>query len=276
MDIVEKIQKSRDKIKDIRATYKWLQDDKLTGTFQWGWKQGKQFLVSSDFAHAPNSTLTHISTDGQKEYSLEKGKQPREISQLNDSFEYIGTINKIRDYSIFAITRTPMSFLKIDHCFPLAEYLPKAETITVRPELETINGASCTVLEARNIIIGGFNQSLLVWIDTARDYHTMKFEGYRHKRSKHPYKKNALYTQIDNISLKQANGFWFPVSGSCRHFHRKMFRRKPGTLIRLKIETIQINQGIDDNEFRIQFPSGTAVYDEFTGKYNIIDAITND
>ena len=268
MDMIQQIQQARAKIKDIRATYKWFQDNKRVGTFQWGWKQDKEFFISPDYQH--NSLLIHYSIDGEKEYTLIHYKEPTELPDYGGSFEISGSINKLRPHCLLAILRTPMSLLKIDHTFDLAESLAQAETIEVCSETDTIDGVSCRVLEAKNTVIGGLLQSLRVWIDPARDFHMMKLEGYLHKKSKPPFKKQNLYTQIDNITLKESNGCWFPAAGSCQHFHQNMFGNKPDILIRLEVDDIHINQGIDDDEFRIQFPTGCAVHDEFAQNYFVV------
>jgi hypothetical protein len=48
------------------------------------------------------------------------------------------------------------------------------------------------------------------------------------------------------------------------------YTNEPYHMMRLEVESVKINQSIDDNEFQIQFPDGCAVYDEFTKQYYVV------
>jgi hypothetical protein len=304
MDILNRLRKNRAKICDITASYRVIYA-KYQEAYQWGSKQDKYFFISHDYQHSSQSF------DGQKSHGLSQHRQPFEIPQFKRAFEFTGSIyspNRCRPM----VNYTPWYLCGdclMGSDLQLPQLLAKAQSLTVRPETEDVNGIFCAVLEAHSIMESDRLQSILIWLDPQRDFLPLKIESYNHDNIKAPNQKTTtpftdgcLCIRIDNISLNSFDGIWFPVSGRYQHFHpniylpdgrnandltqeealdiqktmtekelleKSRFTNELRSTSYIEVNDVKINHGIDDSRFQIQFPAGCAVYDEFYKHYYV-------
>jgi len=124
--------------------------------------------------------------------------------------------------------------------------------VVLFPNTEKINNQSCYVLEATQ---KSSNFKYTLWIAPERGFMPVKSILTL---------KHAKYLFI--TEYKKFEQIWFPVSGKVEG----LVKNEEGEIlvhgiIEFEITDIEINKGIEDSFFQINFPKGTEVYDERTG-----------
>jgi hypothetical protein len=226
--------------------------------------------------------------DGSKCYFYRKSSNERNpmrsrgaISPLDSGvFCYKITPNILMGYDVKELGRSSLS-----------EAILQAESFSVREEMEEINGHSCYVIEISSVEIDPADNEpwhAKVWIDPERGFRPLRIERCY---GEGPNKYKILRNRTDILELQQVDGVWFPTKGqrswyklrnvippngmSSEEFsklHPKEQRsigkielkKSPNTrLATVEYDTIKINQGIDPEKFRVKFPLGCAVFDNF-------------
>ncbi len=196
----------------------------------------------------------------------------------------------------FSATMTPRSLLGYDakdlSRESLGEALSKASTLSIG-ESRTINGHMCVCVEAIGFEtdpVSGAVYDVRVWVDPKRDFRPLRIEECDSIEGANRWKVPAR--TIEDIELAQIGGIWFPIKGTRSTYKvtevlppegmsQEEFDKLPlkevrekgrisvallgGTQDVLMIDqaTIRINQGIPDEAFRVVFPQGCVVWDEF-------------
>jgi hypothetical protein len=120
-------------------------------------------------------------------------------------------------------------------------------TITVLPELETVAGKLCHVIEITkgNMLIDK------LWVAHECGMLPLKYEQHN-------------FDKINGIEVEQvaeSNGIWYPVKA-----YRVQDRKRTGRVkYELIVHSFVPNVKTDDNTFRFNFPNGTRVYDQVLG-----------
>jgi hypothetical protein len=169
----------------------------------------------------------------------------------------------------------------------VSQALSQAASVQEHDTKEVIDGHPCVVVDAAGVGTGEMQFDVRVWIDPERDYRVLRLEHYI---SDPEFRWQRLYRRIDNIRLEKLNGTWIPVSGEFHSFTsleepeegytkeqviamgveegRKHVRWKleplmPMRLIEVAPESIVIGEEIPASEFRVTWPVGTTVWDDF-------------
>jgi len=181
----------------------------------------------------------------------------------------------------------------------LGQAIAEAESVSVKEQVELIDGRPCYVIEAINIETDPsvhWSYDVRAWIDYQRDYRPLKFEKYRSIPGKNRFK--VVSRRVDNIRLEQIDGIWLPIEGTRTTFStndidppKGMTAARFGALpseqrlqlgdfrltpmvptrkLEIDVESIRLNKGISPEAFTIAFPKGCEVYDEFAGNRYIV------
>lgn len=240
--------------------------------------------------HTKETVQIKTAFDGEKCFFYRKSSNERNpersrgaIAPLNPSvFSYKITPNVLMGYDVKEFGRSS-----------LAEAITQAESFHVKEAMEQVNGRLCYVIEIDSVEIDPSSKvpwDAKVWIDPERGFRPVRIEKYLGGvEGDNKYK--VLRQRTDVLEMRQVDGIWFPIKGQRAWFtisevtppagmSRKEFddlsdqeRRRVGTyelkkspttrLVTVDFDTIRINQGIEEQEFRVQFPLGCSVYDEF-------------
>lgn len=297
-ELINNIIASERQIKDVQLHMTCTIPDannKVFFDFDWGYEGGKEFytgqkhlLNKPEFSDIPTVYTVTKTFDGEKSYMLRI--DPREgaypsgmISSINpDEFRAIVTPTSLLGFDAKTMSRQS-----------LGEAIAEAESVAVREELEKIDGHSCQVIEAVNVEVDPSTKEsydVRAWIDTERGFRPLKFEKCRHVVG--PNKWKVIFRSVYNIKLKQIDGIWFPVEGDRTTFSiRKVWppegmtqeqfdalsieeRRQVGVFtfepmvptrrLEIQADSIRINKGIQPERFKIKFPVGCRLWDEYT------------
>ncbi|MHC4552097.1 MAG: hypothetical protein ACYSUT_04935 [Planctomycetota bacterium] len=283
--IVDLIIESEGQLHDISAkvsNYN-LPSNSLISDINWGYKEKKEFLDCSDYESGEVLANVYYAFDGKVLTVLRQNK--------NDPRPFRGGISSF-DPAIFNSSLTPNTLLgysiKHDGHETLGEVLSKAESIAVCDRFEEIHNSNCYVIEVQGIKIHERRYDLLVWIDPERDYRPCKIEKYKDfGRAK---KWQVITERVKVDDLMKIKDIWVPVSGTRELFMSRItcpesmslkeFQYLPESEqnsrgivstksrgiqgIRADIESIEVNAGISDEKFSVEFPQGCGVWDEFT------------
>jgi len=267
--------------------------------YDWGYEAGKEFYSGTENIR---DSLTNIykavkvtrTFDGQKEWSLRvssEDKQPRGaiFKPSFSNFRAMMTFNTLLGFD--AKEFSSLSF---------GEAIAQAESVSVRDEVEFIDGHPCYVIEAINIetdsAVNRLSYDIRAWIDYQRDYRLLKFEKCKSISGKNRFK--VVSRRVDNIRLKQIDGIWLPVEGRRTTFSTndngppkgmslarfaalsaeeqervgvfKLTPMSPTRRLEVDVESIRLNKGIPPERFTIAFPEGCEVYDGFTGNRYVV------
>jgi hypothetical protein len=133
------------------------------------------------------------------------------------------------------------------------------------------------------------------WVDVGREYRPLRIEVYQGSQRQDPW--GHLRGVYWGVRLRKIDDVWFPVRGSYNNYNtkytlppesmeldawKKMPRaeqlkvgtqlQRPGhtkpnpvgqgrKLMRIRVPSVKINKGIDEERFKVVFPAGTIVHD---------------
>jgi hypothetical protein len=240
--------------------------------------------------HTKETVKTETAFDGSKCYFYRKSSNEQNpirsrgaVSPLNPSvFCYKLTPNILMGYDVKEFGRSS-----------LAETIKQAESFSIKRDMETINDRSCYVIEINSAEIDPGSKipwDAKVWIDPERGFRPQRIEKYfGGVKGNNKYK--VLRQRTDILEMKQVDGIWFPIKGLRSWFKisdvtppegmsvedfgklpeeerrclgKYDIKKEPLTrMVTVDYDTIRINKGIDEKEFKVTFPVGCAVFDEF-------------
>jgi hypothetical protein len=176
----------------------------------------------------------------------------------------------------------------------VSQALMQAENVSVQPSMDRMDGHACYVIEAIGIdkapetAADGISYDVRLWIDPDRDYRVLRLEKYINEPGESRWK--ALSRRVDNITLQQIDGTWLPVRGEFHNFRReqvlldgvseadvrkmsaeearkhmgyKLTPLVPMRVVEIDPDSITIGQEMPVEQFRIQWPQGTYIWDDF-------------
>ena len=301
-ELIAKIIESEKKIKDIRlqmtCTIGAL--DRTFYEYDWGYEDTKEFLsgttnTKDSRTGAYRSVKVIRAFDGKREWLFRndpKSSRPNGgITKPNPNFSFSGgimTFNTLLGFDAKELSR-----------LSLGQAIAQAESVSVKEQVELIDGRPCYVIEAINLETDPsvhWAYDVRAWIDYQRDYRPLKFEKYRSIPGKNRFK--VVSRRVDNIKLEQIDGVWLPIEGTRTTFSTNdidppegMTAARFGTLpseqrlqlgvfkltpmvptrkLEIDVESIRLNKGISPEAFTIAFPKGCEVYDEFAGNRYIV------
>ncbi len=296
MGIVNNIEAAEQKISDMQATVRWHKGPGGSIVdYKWTYKNGMERRETSnnnnsswneeekDYSAWPIEILSY---DSQKQYAFtsthDKSIQRGGVYGLN-----------LIPFEASLMPRVLLGYSLLDS---LSDRLKKAESIKCLEQADVIQGRICSIIEATDILIEkGCIQHYKVWIDQERDYRPLKIEIYRKTDPKNPW--DSLSRSISNIELQQIDGIWFPISGDIQYF-QEAFTLKDGRDVEtlpekeidkifghlneeqanemmqkhniprgpvqhIEISGVVLNQGLTEEDFKIVFPVGCTVWDDF-------------
>ncbi|MFA5251459.1 MAG: hypothetical protein WC454_02595 [Phycisphaerae bacterium] len=128
----------------------------------------------------------------------------------------------------------------------------KKFTVTVRPELETVAGKLCHVIE----ITKGDILPDKLWVAHEYGMLPLKYQEYI----------NGRLNGIEVEQVAESNGVWYPVKA----YQVKDTERTGRVKEELIVHSFVPNVEVDDNTFRFDFPNGTRVVDKVKGTYYVV------
>lgn len=300
--LIGKIAENEQKIQDIQLhmVCKVVKDDWLFYEYDWGYDHGKEFYSGDryrkDRLGQTSSQERTKAYDGNKYYSYyedpdgDKVRLSGIIEASDDSYGVSLTFNSLLGYSSYGYDRVSLS-----------QIMARADNVTVKDKPELIDGHSCYVVDVINSNIGdspGRICNTRLWIDYKRDFRVLKRELYFDKSDEKQYFK-GLRKSMDNIKLAKIDGIWLPIQGERSYYRTEdrlpdgmsmaqfallseseqrdliVFETIPSSTLktrRLTIDpaSIQLNKGISNERFTIEFPEGCEVYDSRTGKRYVV------
>ena len=142
---------------------------------------------------------------------------------------------------------------KLDSLPRFREIFKEASTskynVTVRPELETVAGKLCHVIE----ITMGDILVYKIWVAHECGMLPMKYQSY--------VNRNELFDEIEVEQVAESNGIWYPIkayrSSDTERFGKKKYE--------LTVHSFVPNVKVDGNTFRLDFSNGTRVDDQVLG-----------
>ncbi len=296
--LIDKIISSEKTIDNVQVNLKCFEparDNKLFYHWDWGYNRGREFYSGTKFSLTdpdklkalglPDKTEDTNAFDGEKQYHL----------RLQEGCFPSGSIRAF-DPSSFRGIVTPTTLLGFDarelSRQTMGEALAGAGSVSIQKEREIIDGHPCHVIEAINIETDPVvkrSYDVRVWIDPERDYRPLRFEKYYGFGGNNRWK--VLSRRVDNIKLEKIEDIWFPVEGT-RTTYKKGTLTRPNQmaedeweslsdkqqyqvgifsnepmgntrLLKIDRDSIRINKGIPDQRFKINFPIGCVVWDDF-------------
>lgn len=282
--VIDDIARHEDVIDNIsaRIVVTVPEDDLTFLEGEWGYSGGREYLAGTERSidrEASRITSYHFrhAFDGNLMYAYS--------SQNNRHNGRVGDL----DHICF-VARTPHTLIGYDlHSSgrrSVAEILRRAEGVSVRAATESVNGRRCFVIEAIGIEdIEGLSVDARLWVDAERDYRPLRIEKYRNELDLPRW--TSLWHRADNIELQEIDGVWIPVEGQSQYFHletaplpgltREDYERmtpeevaqkldyvlKPYSmwLIRIDPESVSFGKEIPAEEFKIDWPEGTTIWD---------------
>ena len=219
--------------------------------------------------------------DGQVMHTyINDPRKPRDAGRISglepDGFVGCPTLNTLLGWGIHMSGRLSVS-----------QGLSQAESLRLHDVTDLIDGHQCYVIDAQGVGKGEMRFDVRVWIDPERDYRILKIEHYI---SDPEARWKRLYRRVDNIKLQEVNGAWMPVSGEFHGFNaveepeegltveevlamgpeegRKHTRWRlepivPTRVIEIDPESIVFGKEIPVEEFRVNWPVGTDIWDDF-------------
>jgi len=250
--LIAKIIASEKKIHDVELHYDdiIMKDSFILSSFDWGCEGDKEYLEGKIFSRAnPEQNRPayekkrRCAFDGEKCYLLNE-----RVSWRNGQIRKQGLGGRIDSSKMDYITiwPKPTRFLgygivksRPTHrsTMTLGELLRTARKVSVKPELENIDGHLCTVVEAIGVkdvakISSGAGVryedctwEVRAWIDTGRDFRPLRIEKYYGDKGPLSVggrnRWQVLSCRIEKIKLEKIDGVWFPVDGIATWFSTK-------------------------------------------------------
>jgi hypothetical protein len=272
----------------------------LNYEYAWGYEAGKEFMRGKEYYTqttdpADNVVVrtTNVETafDGERSYFLR-----HDWDHIQAGLPSRGGVRAF-DGSAFTEIITPHVlmgyFAREKGRLSCGEAIRQAEAYSLKPQMETIDGHLCYVLEALGVEydpeVPTLGWDFRVWIDPQRGFRPLQAEKYVAIEGENRWK--VLNQRVDSIVLKDIGGTWFPVAGTSHHFGVKSLSPPPGMSrdefdalppgkraqegvfeledarltrrVQVDPESVRINKGIPPESFVVTFPLGCRVYDEF-------------
>jgi len=177
----------------------------------------------------------------------------------------------------------------------LGEALSRASSLSVG-ESRMINGYASVCVEAIGVDtdpVTGTMYDVRVWVAPEQDFRPLRIEKCESLDGENRWKVPVRI--VEDIELAQIDGVWFPIRGTRSGYHVKKMLPPEGmsqeefdklsplefdeirpkcrfvmerssaspNVLEIDPATIQINKGIPDEAFRVAFPPGCVVWDEF-------------
>ena len=289
-------------IENKTVVYQFIEGEKqVFWDVNWGYDRGKEYfdghfsinLGDEGVGGYKGRKLAYHKTtfDGSKQFNLvdlayiEKNPPSNKVS---------GGITAYRpkDFKMRQTLFLLMGRATQDSQDTLATMLEKADSVVVKDEMEIINGHKCYIVEAIGIESNKRKYNHRFWLDPERGFLPLK----RQKFSQHEYQGpwDALKQEIVDIKLEKIDGVWLPVEGKVLYYDFvetlpdgmseeefiNKYKGEPESVIAkavnhktvpseslttklVMISDVKINQGIPADKFRIIFPTGCIVWDEF-------------
>jgi len=140
----------------------------------------------------------------------------------------------------------------------------EACSVSVRPNLESIAGELCHIIDFKSFSIVGKDKieiKKVYWLAHDKGMCLMKYQSYRDK-------KLISDTEVEKIAVTKMDGMsiWYPEKTK-----KNVFSEKFGTT-RYELTITEFVPNIDVNEstFKIDFPPGTDVFDRISGLSYVI------
>jgi hypothetical protein len=278
--------------------------------FEWGFEGGREFIEGDQWSGTDGDEPT-----AKIKYAFD-GEKQRNFRHNTGEMWSTGGLYGLTP-TTFSVYGTPKALLgyaiKQKSQETLAEILGKAREVTTKQKFEEIDGHSCCLIEALGVQDGKNVFDIRAWIDTERHFRPLKLERFKRRAGHDQWE--LIDVRVDNIELRRIDGMWFPARGERQYFRtrylapegmsevefteafghlpieeqRKRQRvitmpRHPKRRIDIAIDTIQINKGINPEMFKVSFPDGCRVWDDFaqmgykvgTGGEQIPDALVTE
>ena len=301
-EVLAKLIESEREIKDVQAHFSaiLIENNFPFYEYDWGYEGGKEFMRGIENATETMeiddnkiycTTNTETAFDGEKTYFWR-----HDLDHIEAGLPSRGAVAPL-DGSVFKLVITPNVLLGF--CahekgrLSCGEAIAQADSYSVNPEIELVDGHPCYVIEALGVEydpeLPTLSWDVKVWIDYQRDFRPLKIEKYWGIEGRNRWK--VLNQRVDNIRLEKVDGIWFPVEGISSHFTIKetklpegmtdaefialspeerqqqaifeIEKSPPACNVKIDPNSIEINKGIPPEKFTIQFPHGCRVYDEF-------------
>ena len=159
------------------------------------------------------------------------------------------------------LNSTPIAFsilrLGLDHeKIPLSKRLLNSEFVRLSDNIEKVNGFNTVCAEflwdAPNVpILHKKEPQLRIYFSVDHGYTPIKFDNLSHTKSGSKVNFSVNVTSLEKVS----DNIWFPSEGSLAQNPTNTYRASK----------IVINQGLKDEDFRIEFPPGTRIFNEISG-----------
>ena len=249
----------------------------------WGYEDRKGFLRGRQHAVRPDGTKFAyeevFAFDGERlfTYQPEPDRANGNVRELDTDLDTRLSPQMLLGYSIRGRGR-----------YRLSEVLGQGEDSRILSVDESIDGNSCILLQS--IVPMDVMQTeetvpvaLRVWIDPVRNYRPRRIEQFRDPEAQY------LLVVYDDILLDQVDGLWLPESGrrtvyttipvplgghtleevrsmtgeELRENLEFVVRPSEGGTKRIRVFQWRVLQDIDDSKFKVEFPPGSRVWDDY-------------
>jgi len=250
-ELIAKIIASEKKIHDVELHF----DDILVGrgnhvyrSLDWGYQGGKKYSAGKVFnLGVPERNIPawknteRKAFDGEKFCSMSDKTNFRNgqvlkkglVGAVGPDRDIFGNLYPTRLLGYELVKKRPVSRTTVT----LGDLLSTARKVSVKPELENIDGHLCTVVEAIGVkdvaeISSGSGVryedctwEVRTWIDTGRDFRPLRIERYYGDKGPLSVggrnRWQVLSCRIEKIKLEKIDGVWFPVDGIATWFSTK-------------------------------------------------------
>ncbi|MBU1260274.1 MAG: hypothetical protein KJ757_04235 [Planctomycetes bacterium] len=233
--------------------------DKFSMTTKFPFKEHYLFTRQMVLANEKGDSfesIVKVSYNGERAKRFDSGGLPLDNAPRR---EYLsGTISKTEnDFSSLILTPLGFTILRMQFSVEpicLSEFMrQRGEFVKIGDQSETINGFRTIRADFLTEWKDKKFAFLRVYFSIDNDYTPVRYEYMNGP--------NSVGGTVDIKSLTEVEkGFWFPASGTISSPDDK---RVEGFRLTGKVV---VNQGLEDKDFGIEFPPGTRVADEITGK----------
>jgi len=295
-ELLEQIRTAHNKIQNVQAQITCeIPDEQVTfyKNVNWGYDHGKEYVEGAHIFRESDTSRDYwlcdfkFAFDGNRMCLFRRDhRQPKvptgRITSLEaDVFRCFLTPNALLGYDI-----------RNDGRHSVIDALAKAESLTVQPDLETVNGRACYVLEAiavdRETDPKDPIYDVRLYLDPERDYRVIRLDKFFSFPG--PQRFKALVRRMDVLALEKIGDVWFPVKGEVQCYSpqtellpgvkpedianlppQEAIQKKtitikflqPKNVLTIDPASVRINQPIPDEKFTVQFPHGCLMFDEF-------------
>ena len=270
----------------------------------WAYQPDKELIAGIRFRQAGSNlgysiAIKHI-------FSLaEKQRFYNYRNEIQIGFKQLSKcLPKLFDLSLFTVYMAPNSLIGFGFKERLSfgQALLQAQKLTIRERIEQIDDHNCAVLEATGIMNPECGFDVMAWIDIERDYRPLRVESFYNNIGGIQYQPfKRLNRRIYDIKLSKIEGIWFPIEGKRDTFKyeealppelegltKEQIRQKfseqefeeiaqkieevyvlsvPTRKIVVDVNSIQLNQGIEQDKFVVKPPPGCDVWDEIEDRH---------